>query len=225
MKPNMTTARIVGILFIVGTVAGVLSFVFTGSTFSEPNYLVKMGEKQNQIVIASLLVLTMGFSLAMVPAVLFPTFKKYNEALALGAVIFRGALEAILYMASVVGWLLLLNLSREYVKAGAAEVVQFQMMGTQLLEAVNQIEVILRLVFSLGALMIYYLFFQSKLIPRWLSIWGLIGAVMYFTSGLTAMFRVDTGILMAPLGVQEMVMAGWLMIKGFRPVKNTSSIV
>ena len=92
MISNKKTARIVGCLFIIGTVAGILSLVFAGSILSDPNYLVKTST-DNRILIGVLLVLIMGFVLTMVPVLMFPIFRKYNEALALGAVIFRGALE------------------------------------------------------------------------------------------------------------------------------------
>jgi hypothetical protein len=50
LRADRKTAIIVGVLFIIGTVAGILSVVFTGSTLSDPNYLIKVSENQNQIV-------------------------------------------------------------------------------------------------------------------------------------------------------------------------------
>jgi hypothetical protein len=219
--PDRNTAKIVGALFILGTVAGTLSVVFAGSILSDPNYLIKFAENQSQILIGSVCVLIMGFSLAMMSVMLFPIFRKYNEGLALGSVVFRGALEAMMYIAIVISWLLLLIVSQEYVKSGAPAASQFQALGTLVLKASDQIGSILDIVFSLGALMIYYLFYQSKLIPRWLSVWGLVGAMLYLTSGLVAMFSVDFGILQAPLAMQEMVLAVWLIVKGF----NSSTII
>jgi amino acid permease len=219
---NRKTAVIVGVLFIIGTVAGILSAVFTGSTFSDPDYLIKVSENQTQIIIGALCVLIMGFALAMVPVMLFPIFKKHNEALALGAVLFRGALEAFTYIAMVISWLLLIVLSQEYVKAGNPEISFFQTLGTLLLESGDWINQILAIVFSLGALMIYYLFYQSKLIPRWLSIWGLVGGVLYLFVPLVGIFGPNVEILMVPLALQEMVLAVWLIVKGFNLSTNAS---
>jgi uncharacterized protein DUF4386 len=218
---NRKTAIIVGVLYIIGTIAGILSLVFTGSILSDPNYLIKVSENQNQILLGALLVLAMGFSLAMMSVVLFPILKKQNEALAFGAVVFRGMLEAVLYIAVAISWLLLLTISQEYVKAGVPDASHFQTVGALLLKATDRIGSILDIVFSLGALMIYCSFYQSKLIPRWLSVWGIIGAILYLASGLFAMFSVDFGILEAPLALQEMVMAVWLIVKGF----NLSPII
>ena len=53
--------------------------------------------------------------------------------------------------------------------------------------------------------------------PRWLSVWGLVGAALYIVAPLGSMFGLSLGVLMAPLAVQEMVMAVWLIAKGFNP--------
>jgi hypothetical protein len=225
MNPYRKTAIIVGALFIIGTVGLVLSVVLVGSILDDPDYLIEFSANENRIIIGALLVLISGFALAMVPVMMFPIFKKYNEALALGSVVFRGALEAVIYIAIVISWLLLLTVSQEYVKAGAPDASHFQTLGTLLLKANDQINPILEIVFSLGALMIYYLFYQSKLIPRWLSVWGLIGTILYLATGLFAMFSVDFGILLAPLALQEMVLAVWLIVKGFNPSAIASESV
>ena len=216
MSTYRRTAIILGVLFIIGTVSGVLSVIFLGS-LNAPDYLVQVSENETQIVIGSLLILVMGFALAMIPAVLFPVFEKYNKALALGAVVFRGALEAVVYMAQVVVLLLLLTTSQEYVKATTADATSFQAFGTLLLQADHWLANVLSMVFSLGALMIYYIFYQSKLIPRWLSGWGFIGGVLYLAVPLLSMFGFELGILMLPLALQEMVLAIWLIVKGFNP--------
>jgi len=215
MNTYRNTSISVGVLFIIGTVAGILSVVLTGPILNESNYLVEIFANENQIIIGAFLVLIMGFSLAMVPVLLFPIFKKYNEPLALGAVVFRGALEAATYIAIVICWLSLIVLSQEYVKAGTPAASHFQTLGILLQEAGEWFGYILSMVFSLGALMIYYLFYQSKLIPRWLSLWGLIGATLYLAQPLLAMFGSQFDVLFAPLALQEMVLAVWLIVKGF----------
>lgn len=220
MNEYKKIARIVGILFIIGTGSGILSGVFTGSFLDHPNFLVEISANKNQLMIGALLVLTMGFALAMVPVMLFPIFKKYNEALALGAVVFRGALEAVGYMVIVISWLLLLILSQVYVQAGSPDNSYFQTLGTVFLELGDWIGHLISIVFSLGALMIYYLFYQSKLIPSWLSIWGLVGGLLYLIVPIVAMFGIVLEILYIPLAVQEMVFAVWLIVKGF----NSSAI-
>jgi len=226
MNTHRKTAIIVGILFIIGTVAGIISGLVTGPILQDSDYLIKVAANESQFVLGALLVLVMGFPLAMVPVMMFPIFRKYNEVLALGSVVFRGALEAVTYIIIVICWLLLLPLGQEFIKAGAPDASSFQTLGTLLLQTVYWTEHILAIVFSLGALMLYWLFYQSKLIPRWLALWGFIGAILYFATPVASMFdpqhlalSLDNkwGILMGPLAVQEMVFAIWLIVKGFNP--------
>ena len=219
MDINKKIARMVGVLFIIGTAAGILSAIVVPPVLNAPDYLVKLSENKNIVILGVLSVLTMGISLSMMSVVLFPIIRKYNEALALGAVIFRGALELASYMGIALSWLLLLTLSQEYVSAGTAVVSDFQLMGTMLLDVENRFANMLDIVFSIGALFIYYLFYKTKLIPTWLSLWGLIGAILYLAYPILFMFSFDIGILQIPLAVQEMIMAGWLIVKGF----NTSA--
>ncbi len=221
MNTNRKTAIIVGVLYIIGTVTGILSVVFYGSVLNTPDYLIKVSANKNQIVIGALFVLTMGLALAMVPIMLFPIFKKYNEALALGYVVFRGALETVTYIALIISRLFLILVSREYVTAGAPDASYFQTLGTLLLKGHDSINPILIIVFSLGALMLYYLFYQSKLIPRWISGWGFFAIILHISTGFLAMFALiepfsTISIVMnLPILFQEMVMAVWLIVKGF----------
>jgi hypothetical protein len=215
MNTNKTTARIVGVLFIIGTVAGILSIVFGASILDDPDYLVEISENENQMVLGAFFVLVMGLALAMIPVVMFPVFRKYNETLALGYVIFRGALEAVAYILIVLSWLLLITVSQEYVKAGTPDASHFQTLGALLQELGVWIDPILGLAFCLGALMFYYLWFKSRLIPRWLSGWGLIGAAISLTAALINMFGPSAEYLEFPLAVNEMVLALWLIVKGF----------
>jgi Domain of unknown function (DUF4386) len=224
MSTNRKTAIIVGVLYIIGTVAGVLSVVVTQPILGGPDYLTKIAANESQIVTGILLVLTMGFALAMVPAVLFSILKKYSEALALGYVVFRGALETVAYIAMSICWLFLILISREYAAAGASNASFIQTLGTVFLKGNDSISSILVIIFSLDALMLYYLFYSSKLIPRWISVWGFIAILLHFSTAFLMLFRLVApgmsaivDVINLPIFLQEMVMAVWLIAKGFNP--------
>src|SRR5512140_954980 len=118
---NRKIATIVGVLYIIGTVAGIASVVFSKPILEGPDFLAKVSANETQFIAAALFVLLMGLALAMVPVMLFSILKEHNPALALGYVVFRGALETVGYMAMVITWLFLLILGRGYGVAGAAE--------------------------------------------------------------------------------------------------------
>jgi hypothetical protein len=212
----MNSARIVGGLFITGTVAGALSAVISAPILNDQRYLSNISANEAPMLFATILVLIMGFSLAMIPVVLYPILRRYSEVLALGAVLFRGALEAIAYVVVVLTWLGLVTVGRELADAGAASAANLQDIGVLLLGMQEWSTHIVSIVFGMGALMIYWVFFISRLVPRWLSVWGLVGAVVYVGQTVLAVAGVEgLAPLMAPLAVQEMVLAVWLITKGF----------
>jgi hypothetical protein len=224
MDTARRTAIIVGVLYIIGTVAGVLSVVFSQPVLTEPDYLSRIAADPNSIIFASLLVLTMGLALALIPVVLYPVTRRFSEVLALGYVVFRGALEPIAYLGAVVAWLALIPLSQEYVGATAVDASFLQSMAAVLLGVNGALSnYILVIIFSLGALMLYALLYRSRLVPRWLSVWGLIAILMHFSTAFLMMFGLLdenstlTSLINLPIFLQEMVMALWLIVKGFNP--------
>jgi len=219
----------VGVLYIIGTIAGMLSVVLTRPVLGGSDFLVNVSTHEIQIIAGALFVLIMGFALAMVPVMMFPLLKKYNEALALGYVVFRGALETVMYIVLAISWLFLIPVSQEYVKAGTPDASYFQTLGAVLIEGHALIGPVQTIVFCLGALIFYYLLYQTKLIPRWLSGWGLIAIIPYLAAGLLVLFgffgplSTSEIVLVFPLALQEMVMAVWLIVKGFNPSSIASA--
>jgi hypothetical protein len=221
MNNYRKTAIIVGVLYIIGTVSGILSMASSGP-LREAAYLGSIAANPNQIVAAALFVLLMGLALALVPILLFPLLKKYNEVLAMGYVVFRGALETVLYIGLTISWLVLIALSQAYVTAGSPDAASFRTAGAVILAGIDATNTILIIIFGLGALMLYTVFYQSKLIPRWISIWGFIAILLHLTTAFLLMFSIvestSSPVLMVfnlLILVQEMVMAVWLIVKGF----------
>ncbi len=221
MTTYRRTAIIVGVLYIIGTVAGILSVIFTGGLLEGSDYLSKLAAHQGQAQVAALLILTMGIALAFIPALMFPILKRLSEPLAIGYVIFRGALEILTTIAIAICWLLLLVVARQYVVSGATAASQFSSLGILLVRAQDPIfSNVTTIFFSLGALMLYYVSYQARLIPRWITVWGIVAAVLGLVAGLSAVFGVNLDILKYIMLPQEMVMAVWLIVKGF----NSSAV-
>jgi len=221
MDTNRKIATTVGILYIAGTVAGISSVFFTGGLLDGPDFLGKVTAHSTQAQFAALLILTMGIALAFIPVLMFPILKKLSEPLAIGYVIFRGALETLTYIGTAVCWLLLVGVARQYAESGAAA-SQLPGFGDVLVKAIDPISAIGSIVFSLGALMLYYLLYQANLIPRWISGWGVVAAVLYLAGGLIGVFGSSPVILLLAMLPQEMVMAVWLIVKGFNPSATDS---
>ena len=83
---------------------------------------------------------------------------------------------------------------------------------------------------SIGGLMFYLLLFKTKLIPRWLSLWGITGTLFTIFASILIMFQkieIITStyiVLNLPLILLEIVLAVWLIAKGFDPIVRRSVI-
>ena len=160
--------------------------------------------------------LTLVASVVAIPIMMFPILKKQSESLALGYVgarIFEGFFDAVM----AIGLLLLVTLSREFVNAVAPVASYFQTSGALLLALYDWSSVPENFPYGLGALILNYLLYKSKLIPRWLSVWGLIGATLMLVTGLLRMVDPSLVYLALPILLYEMVLAVWLIVKGFNP--------
>ncbi len=219
---NRKIAIIAGTLLIIATFASILSNLFLQSVRSS-DYLVEISANGNQVTSGALLLLIAAFTSASIAIALYPVLKKYSEGLALGAVGFR-LIEGVFYIVGILGLVLLLTLSQEFVQAGTPDASGYQILGTLLLAGREWVGFgIAPTAFGLGSLMYYSVFYQTELIPRWLSGWGLAAAVLCMVAGVSVMSGLISPlstihiVLNLPIALQEMVMAVWLIVKGFNP--------
>jgi hypothetical protein len=145
--------------------------------------------------------------------------RRVSQELAMGMVLFRGALEGIFYCLTTLSILTLVaigNLST----AGGADLALLQTLGRLLYQFEALKAPVSSVIFLLGATCIYVAFYRARLIPRWISAWGLIAVVASLAAALMSMFHLDTGLgfyLEMVMFPQELVMAVWLIVKGFNP--------
>lgn len=226
MKTYRMNAVVAGVLYFLGTVFGVTGTIVGGEVYSslvsakplvDIDILSLVGANTSQITGGAFFTLLMGISLAAMTIFLYPIFRKDSEELAMGMVIFRGAIEGVWYMMTTLAFLVLGFLGSEYIATGANSTV-LQSVGNvayQFLDILGPVGV---LMFLIGATCLYISFYRTKLIPRWLTIWGFIGIVPYFVFVILHFFHLDNGIgfyLQMVLAPQEIVMGLWLVLKGF----------
>ena len=228
MDSYRKTAIIVGLLFITATATSILGGSFIASVIDSPDDFLNVSANENQIVIGCLLVLVDALAVIFIAILMFPILKKHNEGLALGYVGLR-IFEGVVFIIGVISILVILTLSQDYV-GGTLDASYFQALVALLLGVYDWSWLVGPLIFfALSTLPFYYLLYQSKLIPQWLSGWGLIGGILVTLFGLLAMFGFDTTstismFLFLPIAVQEMVLAVWLIVKGFTPKEIKSKI-
>ena len=223
MDADRRSAVLTGVFFIVGTVVGVIGLgVVLEQLNSATDSLTVYGESETRVAVASLVELFTGVVLVGMAIAVYPVLKKFSPA---AAVAYIGArlLEGVIYIILVLSMLALAGLGRDYIAAGSPSDSYFQVAGGLLLVVPDWAGhgILDVAIFPLGAVILYAVFYRVEFVPRWLSVWGLAGAVLYWVAGFLVMFHFIAPLesvhvmLQAPLGLQEVVLAIWLMAKGF----------
>ncbi len=221
-------AIITGILFVTGLALYILNVIFTESILNSQDYFLKISANEKKLIIGGIFVLFSALTTAAIPIVLFPILRKHNETIAFGYIAAR-IIESISLIIIAISSLSILTLSREYIKVQSTETSNFQILGTILHGIGDWSQLFSIIIFSMGAILFYYILYQSKLIPRFLSIWGLIGAPMHLLGGLFCIFGLSltsmfATILLTPITLNEVVLAVWLIIKGFNSTDKNFEI-
>ena len=219
MDSTRKIAVTAGVVFIIATVAVLLAGVFVPD-LTGPDYLTSLSAHAGQVGAGALLFLIAYFASAGIAVVMYPVMKTWSAGLALGSVIFR-AIEAVFYMVALVCLLSLVTLGGQFTAAGAADQASLQAVGDLLLSLRQHASLAAVFAFSVGAFMYYYLFLQSRLIPRWLSGFGIAAILSMLAACVLALFS-DNPVsgyipLAFPIFLQEMVLAVWLIVRGFAP--------
>ena len=224
MNTNRKSAVTAGVLFILATVASFVALALT-PVLTGADTLTRFSAHPNQVAAGAFVYLVSAFAGAGIAIAMYPVMKGSNAGLALGSVVFR-AIEAVFYMVGIVCLLSLPALGWQFTTAGAADRTTLQAIGNSLVSVRDQAALLAVFAFCLGALLYYILFFQTRLIPRWLSGFGIVAIILMTAACVLALFsgnRITSYIpLAAPIAVQEMILAVWLIVKGFNPSVSAS---
>jgi len=226
MDSDRKSATIVGLLFIIATVTALVTIVFIGDSLDPAAYLTRVAANETNMVLAVVFWIILAISVTGIGVMVYPVIKKYHEGIALGYIGFR-LIESICIIIASISVLVLLTISKEYV-GGTVDVMYYQPVGSLLLALQEWSFEIGTLIFlGFGGLFLYYPLYKMRLVPWVLSIWGLIGAVCVLIYGVLSLFGLGdsmvVNVLAAPIAVQEMVFAVWLIVKGFYPLEKKST--
>jgi hypothetical protein len=225
VEANRRAAVSAGDLLIAATVASLVGTGLSRPFVDDPDYLRAVS---GHVSAGALLELVAAAASAGIAISLYPVLRDLGPRLALGSAVFRTA-EAVMYMVAAACLLAVLTLGERFgAAAGAADPGTLRSIGDSLLDVREQVTLIGVFAFSVGAFCYYALFYRSALIPRWLSGWGIVAIVLTVVACLLALFNwrplTTYTIVLLPIAVQEMVLAVWLIAKGFAPGVPTSDV-
>lgn len=210
--------RLAGFLFFVGMLAGIFS---VSPAIDSTEFLTKAAANPNQVIIAAIFQFVMSLAYVGIAILLYPIIKKFGDSLSIGFLSLRIIAAALV----IVGAILLLSilvLSQEFVQNPSQNILALEALGNVLKTTRDYINhVFMILVLCTGNFMFYILLLKSKLIPRWLSVWGLFGNFLSVIASVLILFQVVEIItpeylaLNVPTAIQELILGIWLIVKGF----------
>lgn len=220
MNSNKKTATIVGVLFLVATVTYMIGSGLIDSVLTDQQFLDNLYPDRSKVIVGMFFELINCASVVGIAVLMYPLLKKHNEPIALGYFGSR-LIESVLLIVSIIGQLLLVTLSQEYITSEAAGDSYFQTIGTLAIKGHHLAFDMAMLALSLGSLMFCYLLYKSQLIPQLLSVIGLVGYTALLASVCLGMLGFDLGMtLYIPGALFEIIFPIWLIVKGF----NTKAI-
>ena len=215
MKTYRKNAVIIGALFIITMLVGMIDAYYVAPFLSKP--VTNILQINNQLLTGAFSVLIMAVGIVFIAITFFPVVKRHSEPVALTYVILR-TIECVFLVLGSICYLYINALGKEHANdifnysTDIAIALKLKYYGFQ----------IAMVVLGFGSLFLCYALYTSKLIPRFLSIWGGIGYLLLFLSAIFEICGlVDTtkgfgAIMYVPGGLWELIVFPiWLFVKGF----------
>jgi hypothetical protein len=218
---------LIATLFVVTGVVSILgAFFVLNPILNASDYLARVFPNQGAVELGSLLWSINNIGIVFIAVFAFPVLRKLDEALAVGYLASR-IIEGTIMMVGIAATLLLIPLSQEFLQAGAPQGSWFQTIGDVLQHAKYLgLTGLSLLMLGLGGLLFTWMLFRYRLVPRLISVVGLIGYALVFLVSIAAWFGlVDPspgasgwgGVFALPVAVFEIILLPfWLFFRGFK---------
>ena len=211
-----TTATVVGIVYILGFVVGLVGIGLFNSILGAPDHLSTVSANSMLLGFAAVLWLMAVIGDAAHGVLMFPVLKRHSERMAIGYLAFR-IVDATYIAVMVLFVLVQIPLGSEYLKAATSDAPFLQSLSAVFLQAQQYAYQIGMSALGVSGLMLCYTLYKAKLVPAWLAIWGLVGYATILVGMLSAVMGSGLGDLSSiPGGLWEVFIGGWLIAKGFR---------
>ncbi|WP_028671186.1 DUF4386 domain-containing protein [Saccharospirillum impatiens] len=224
MTPS--TARSLGRLLLAALVCGVFSSV---PAIEKSDYLTTLATIEPQILVAILFQAVMAILYVAIVVVTYPIVKMNSPSQAVAYLAFRLTGAAFLFV-GIVTLMLLQLLGQQVAQVGANPPAYYESLGMllrQTRDGLNHVGMVLPWV--IGGFFLNLAFLKTRLIPRWLPVWGFLGIALTLIATLLYMLSVVQGvssplylILNVPLAFQEIALAVFLLVRGFRKESSIS---
>ena len=219
LRSRMKYSRLIGALYLLGFVVYGGGFALVSSVTHTPDFLSTMSAHQTTVALGAFLMLMTLMTDVWRAVLFFPILENHGKRTALTYL--AAQIISVIFMDIGVLCLLMLIPLGQYggegwAKGLASLLTQSNTMAYQIGE----------MSLAVGSGFLWLLGFRIKLIPRWFSVWGMIGYAIFLSGTIAEIFGIHIGLMLSiPGGLFEVVLPFWLFIKGFEPEAYSGSAI
>lgn len=200
------------------------------SVLNTPDYLTTAFPQSTTVIIGMLLWLINDFGIVFIGLLMFSILKQQSERIALSYLSMR-MFEALFLVVGVILGMMLIPLSQSFLEAGATDATNHETTGAVLKQAQYWFMTPMQhLPLGLGGVILTLFLYRTKLVPRFISVVGLIGYGLLIPGGILILLGaldISSGspgsLLVIPVATFEiLLMPIWLCAKGFNRSSNAA---
>ena len=225
MNVDKTTGRLIGALFLWAIIRNIIGSELLDAIVMNPDYYTTTYANKTKVIIGILFEMTVAAAVIGIGVLSYKIFKKHNETVAIGYLAFR-IVEAAITIPLVLCSLALLKLSQSYLIGNELTIANFELLGTLAQELRTWTLMLYIIFYAFSGILFYSFTFNKRLLPRFIPIWGLIGLVMLVAGTVYNLFNnnfLPPEVYGIPLGLNEIFLGIWLVIRGFNQTQTKPS--
>jgi hypothetical protein len=205
-------------MYLAGFAVGITGIVLIGSILSGPDHLATLPDSSMLLAIAAVLWLMAAAWDAAHGVLMFPVLKQQSsERIAVGYLGFR-IMDGLIIAIMVLFVLVQIPIGSAYLNAAGSDASSLQALSTVFQQAQLDAYNIAMTTLGISGLILCYSFYKSKLIPRFLAVWGLVGYAVILGGSVVEVLGFNLLTIHAiPGGLWEVFIGVWLIVKGFNP--------
>jgi Domain of unknown function (DUF4386) len=224
------TAVVAGVFFLITEVTAIAGVLLYGPVLGTPDFIVSPTVDDTGVLAGAFLEVLLAIAVVGTAVTLYPIIRRQNEGMALGHVAGR-LIEATIIAVGAISLLAVVTMRQDFAGTTGAEATAAVTVG-QALVAVHDWTFVFgpKLALGVNTVLLAYLMYRSRLVPRAIAVLGLVGGSLIFASGTAVLFGLYEDVSIpgfaaaVPVLAWELSVATWMIVKGFKPSPITADL-